>query len=231
MAQSKTGFADTGQCVFFDDFLLSGSATTSAPDTLTVQDTSSAGTPVISVKGNEADGVLQILHDSTSEAQNIGVHWNDNLMIPAGKGWVVEARLKLVIGSGASLSADQRFVFGVASARNATLDSVADAAWLRIEGASNDWVLEGDDGTTNTDDQASSPTTSFTDDVFQVLKIDGRDLSAVRFSIDGTDVGTVDVSGLAATDGLQIFCELQRDAGTETDACEIDYIRAIWSRT
>jgi len=227
MAQSK-GFAGAGVCEVFSDFI---QATAAASDPFGTNDTSAAGAPTLAANDDAVDGAFELLHDNTDELQELTLSFGDSLMVPAGQGWVMEARVKIVIASGASFSADQRCVIGMASARNATLDSVADNAWFRIEGASNVWQLEGDDGTTNTDDQASSPSTSYTDDVYQVLRIDGRDLDAVQFSIDGQNVGEVDVSGMAATDGLQFIAEIQKDGGTETDALEIDYVRVTWQRS
>lgn len=229
MAQVKGSF-DSGRVVAFSDFLGDPGQTPFGDELWTIQDTSAAGTPTIDYVNNDPDGVFGFTHDATSEAQSIGLNWGDNLCCPAGQGWVMEARVKIQIATGAVFSADQRFVCGMAGARDATLDDTLDLCWFRVEGAAPVWMIEGDDGITDTDDQVAQGV-AFTDDTFQTLTIDGRDLAAVRFAIDGLHVGTVNVAAMADTDGLQFFAELQRDAGTELDGFEVDWVRVYWDRS
>ena len=50
-------------------------------------------------------------------------------------------------------------------------------------------------------------------------------LSAVKFYVDGVEVATtIDVSALLSDDGLQPYIEMQRDAGTEVETLDIDYV-------
>ena len=85
-------------------------------------------------------------------------------------------------------------------------------------------MLEGDDSTTNTDDQATSPATSIVDDTYITVAIDLSDTSAVKFYIDQVFVGTVAIAAIASTDLLQPYIEMQRAAGTGVEDLRISYI-------
>jgi hypothetical protein len=135
--------------------------------------------------------------------------------------------------SGATFSADQRAVIGLSSARNATLDSVANNAWFRVEGANLNLLFETDDGTTDTDDQDT--TVDLVDDTFITTRIDLTDLSAVKFLVNAEDGNGFVVKGTASvpamTGGLQFFMEMQKDAGAETEAFVIDYVKILSKRS
>lgn len=213
--------------VFYDFLQIAGGTLPVDSPYLLVHDTSSAGTPVAAFLSGSKVGEWQYAHDNTDEAQYIGLQQNDAVWIDPTKGPIFETRVKLNFG-GATLSADQRFVCGLASARDNTLDDVVDHAWFRIEGASLSILYESDDGAT--DDNANDSGVVLVDDTYVILKIDMSDLSAVAFSINGTEVGTTDMSAIAAGDKLQIFYELQKDAGTETDLFAVDYLHLVVGR-
>jgi len=56
------------------------------------------------------------------------------------------------------------------------------------------------------------------------------DLSNVRFVFDGQDCGSVDVSAMTSSNGLQPFIEIQKDGDAEEDSIEVDYIKVSWDR-
>ena len=194
----------------------------SAPPALTVSDTSAAGSPTLGTVSAHG-GEFQMATDATSEEQNLALYGGDVLSIDPTKNVYFECRFKVNF-AGAAFSADQRLVVGLAAARNASLDANTDHVWFRIEGASRVFLLEGDDSSTNTDDQASSPSTSIVDDTYVTVAIDLSDTSAVKFYIDQVFVGTVAIAAIASTDLLQPYIEMQRTAGTEVEDLRISYI-------
>jgi hypothetical protein len=180
---------------------------------------------------SEANGVYEILTDSTSEGQAGRLNWGDTLMVNLSKNPIFEVRAKLAM-AGATLTADERMVIGLGSAlatAEATLDDVTTHVWFRVEGADNDVMVEGDDGTTDTDDQAGG--TDLVDDTFTVFTIDCGDLSAVRFYLNGVSIGTVDISAVSANTLVQPIICIQRDAGTEVNSLKIDYVKVVQERT
>ncbi len=197
---------------------------TTLPAWLATQDTSAAGTPTLDYVDDVADGEYQLLQDNTDEAQNLTLYSGDQLTIDPSSNVTFEARWKIDMDT-APWSADQRFVIGLAAARNATLDSVTHHAWFRIEGASLNILWETDDSTTDDDDNDTG--IDLTDDGYVAVRIELREGQAI-FSILQAEVwqvvGAGDMSAATATDLLQVFCEMQKDGGTETEDARIDYI-------
>lgn len=186
---------------------------------LSTQDTSAAGSPTVA-RVSGAGGIFRLRADSQDEAQALGLNLGDVLVLDPTQGPVFECRLAVH----GTLTGDERAVWGLAAARNATLDSVAKHAWFRVEGVSTSLLWETDDATT--DDNDNDTGEDYTADTYNVYKIDMTDLSNVRFMIDGAEVATADLSTLAATDLLQPFIEYQKDGGADTNGLEIDYVLA-----
>ncbi len=211
-----------------EDLLLDAGDTLPGP--WATQTTAAAGSPVLAYVANAVGGEFELTHDSQSEAQNLTLFLGDDLYIDPTKEPVFECRLKLDHdGATTHFTADQRLVFGLAAARNATLDSNATHCWFRIEGANNNVLIEGDDGTDDTDDVDTG--IDYTDSTFHTYVIDMTDLHAVRFMVDGVQATTtIDVAGLSGSDGLQPYIEIQRDAGVEEDSCVIDYVKVRMTR-
>lgn len=111
---------------------------------LTVQ---TAGTPLVkAVSGGSMDLVL----DATNEVQSACLYMGN--ILPFDIDDLI--RVSFIAKISAALNAAVSAAFGVASAQNATLDTVAEAAWFHVNG-SNALVVETDDGTTNNDDVAT----------------------------------------------------------------------------
>ena len=100
--------------------------------------TKTAGTPTVAA----ASGFMVLTLDNTAEVQNLCFYMGDVLGYPVDKLIQVDIWAKL----SASIAAAVSGAFGMASARNDTLASVADVAWFRFAG-SNTIVLDGRDGT------------------------------------------------------------------------------------
>ena len=126
----------------------------------TKADTSAAGSPTVQA-GN--DGMALTL-TSTNEAQNLCFYMGDVLPFDIDDLIAVEFLAKV----SASLASTVSAAFGLASARNDTLDSVAEHAWFRLQG-SNALLVESDDGTNDNDDKATGVSLSTT---FRRCRID-----------------------------------------------------------
>lgn len=218
--------SDTVICgghVIEQDFFLDASATLPLP--WGKQDTSAAGAPTIDFVADAAGGEYVLQHANTSEAEAIGINFADQLVFDITKKPVFFARLKIDGTAAAVMPAGSRLVAGLASARNATLDSVTTNAWFRVEGAGAGRAIlaEADDGTTDSDDQSTG--VSYVEGTYLDLVIDCISLAAVKFVINGVLVKTLAIS--AATGNVQPFIELQKDSGTGTIKVTIDKVRVV----
>lgn len=212
--------------VIRDDFPLAAGGTLPAPLAKTLQN-SATGDYV----ANAAGGVYSLATVVTSEAEAAQLTFNDQLLIDPTKGPVFEARVRVNM-PGAAITADERFVVGLASAHataQASLDAVVSNIWFRGEGANLNLFVEWDDGTHDADDQDSA--FDYVKNTFVVLKIDMTSLAAVKFFVNGvqsTKVGNL--SALIGSNLLQpIFC-YQRDAGTEINQLQVDWYRVYNTR-
>jgi hypothetical protein len=193
---------------------------------LTPRITRTAGSPLIAPSDDTIAGEVVLQLEATSEAQVVALDLADQLVIDPSKLPIVQFRLKV---SGAAAST--RFIWGLASAYNATFDSVVSNVWFRLEGNSLALLVEGDDGTTDTDDQAAVPATTLTADTYYTFTIDfSRGLSAVEFYVNKQYVGAVSVPLLSASTLLQPFVAIQKSTGTGTQSMTVDYIRVMIPR-
>ena len=198
----------------FDDFLQDAGATLPAP--LGKQDTSAAGTPTLDYSADAAGGAYVMKLDTTNEAEKITLYFADQLVIDITKKPLLQFRMKIepdVTGAGGDLGASDIIVAGLASARNATLDSVTTNAWFRFEGANHNILWETDDGTT--DDNDNDTGINWADNTYALYTIDASSLAAVRFFVNGVPCGVADMS--AATGNLQFFIEVQKAAAANMD--------------
>jgi len=184
--------------------------------------TRTAGSPLAGIVDDTANGEAKFETTATNEAQVSGFDWEDQLLIPATRRPVVAFRLKHD-----TITTAQRAVWGLASAYNATFDSVTSNLWFRLQ-AAMDLLVEGDDGTTDTDDSDTGE--NETADTYAIYVIDARDLSAVRFYKNDRLLSTVAVSALTVSSLLQIVGWLQKDSGTGAVDMVFDWIRASWDR-
>jgi hypothetical protein len=218
-----------GKVQIFSDFL--GSFTlpldTAGGYGFVNHDTSSGGAPTFAHL-SEADGVYRMAFASTSEAEYLATYLGDEVCIPPTKNAIFEARIKIT----GTFSADDRVVIGLASARNNSLDAIADHVWFRMEGANNNILVEGDDGATDNNDNDTG--VDWVSGTYAVYKIDMSDLTDVRFFVDGNRCAIpekIDVSAMVAGDLLQPYIEMQKDSGTVTHSVDTDYISVLWDRT
>ena len=222
---AKRGRAQNEYVEIVDDFFGDAGQALGRPWVYT--ETGTSTNPTGDFVSGVGAGVFRLLHSADSEAQTMRVDHGDTLMINMSKKPRIEIRAKLDF-AGATFSADQRAVFGLASTYNATLDNIATNAWFRVEGANLNILAEVDDGTTDTDDFDTGA--DIVDNTFVVFEIDASDLTAVQFRVDGVLVATKAMSALAANTYVQPICAIQRDAGTEAEKLDIDYIQVTYER-
>jgi len=204
-----------------EDFNAADGDTPIVPWTATITDT--AGTAVADFVANAAGGQFKLGGDSQSEAQTARIDFGDHLVIDSTKNFVFEARVQVQYADDTAFTADERLVIGLASAYNATLDSVAKHAWFRVEGADTALLLETDDGATDNDDEDVGQ--DLANDSWAILRIEGSDLDAIKFYRDGVLIGDLDAAALSGN--LQPMVAYQRDAGADEQVILIDYIK-VW---
>lgn len=185
-----------------------------------ITDTSSGGTPTYVTNNG---GGLTITLDNTSEAQTVALYQADKLI------WDIDELQSISFFAKVSgVDSVTTICMGLASAHNATADSIAANAWFRMQGSASTSavVVESDDGTTDNDDKATGATLSSTLKKFTIDLTNGK--SDVRFYIDDTRVATTttfDISGYSS--GVQPYFLLAKASGTGTPALTIRHIDPV----
>jgi len=152
----------------------------------------------VALVANEPNGVVTVPISSADSAQLAVLYYGDQLPLKPANGLVIEFVAKLavlpVLGTEAA-----EFVLGVASAHNATLNSVATHAWFYWNTTGLGLTYwETDDNTTDDDDNSTGVT--LTNAAFHTFTIDFTTLAAVKFKMDGVLVGTASMA--AATSAV-----------------------------
>lgn len=206
----------------------------------TYKDVSSSGSPTAAIVANADNGQWAFTFASTTEAEELVLYWDDELNIDSDQEPVFIIRFKTACAVGGAFDSNTHFVAGLASAYNTTTDTIAQNAWIRLEGANNNILLESDDNTTNTDDQDSG--VDYVDDTFYEFMVSmsalhGASATDVRFfyrSTLGGDWTALTVAGVtfkvAADTALQPFMKLMKASDANTDGVVIDYVRVYWKR-
>lgn len=198
------------------------------PTGLTPRITRTAGSPLIAPTDDVLAGNVVLQLEATNEAQVVALDWDDQLTIDPTKPCLVQFRAQI-----SGVAANTRFIFGLASAYNATFDSIVSNAWFRIEGNSLVVYTETDDGTTDNDDKAHGATlVAATDYTFTVDLTRGT--SDIRFFVDddgGGGVGrSLSAAALTTSTLLQPFVALQKASGTGTQSITLKWIRVVGQR-
>lgn len=209
-----------------EDFLLDAGATLPLP--WGKQDT---GGGAANYEADAAGGVYHLALEATDEVQTLTLYFADQLVIGASKKPIITFGIKIP-----QQTAVTRFVAGLASARNATLDSIVTNAWIRAEGANNNILIETDDGTTDTDDKDSGA--DYTAGGLAHFRIDLTNLSDVGFYRYNTTsrqwerLNNGNTMSLAAASAavLQPYFELQKDSGSSELDVSIAYVHVSVDR-
>jgi len=193
-------------------------------------DTSSAGAPTV---GGLAGGGLRMLLASTTEVENLCVYMGD--VLPFDIDDIIS--FEIVAKTIATLDSATSIAFGLCSARNDAIDSLAAHASFRCIG-SNSVVVETDDGTNDNDDVATGLTLGATWKRFRMdfasrnTTIEPPSVSKGRKSniefYGANDNGSLrrvasgtrfDMSNYSS--GLQIYAQLQKTSDANTDNLDI----------
>ena len=193
-------------------------------------DTSASGAPTV---GGLLGGGIRLLFTSTNEVQNLCVFMGDVLAFDIDEIVSFEIVAKTV----ATLDASTQLAFGLCSARNDTIDSLAAHASFRCIG-NNNVLVETDDGTIDNDDVPTGLTLGTTWKRFKMdfasrnTTIEPPSVSRGRKSniefYGGNDNGSqrrvasgtrFDMSNYSS--GLQIYAQLQKTANTNVNSLDI----------
>ncbi|HWB13336.1 MAG TPA: hypothetical protein VG826_29190 [Pirellulales bacterium] len=211
---------------FADDFLghrvYSATAGSNVGHSWLIKDTSAAGTPTYASVSPSASGEVKLAFDNTAEAQILTLYQNDVLQFDIDDILELTWRVKLGV---TTINANTTLVFGIASAENDTMDSVAEAAWFKMDGGNSTSlvVVETDDNVTNNDDIATGKSLSSSYKDFVISFAAGK--KDVKFFIDGQPVATSTTFDMSQyTGSFQLYLQVQKGANAETDSVVIDYV-------
>ena len=204
---------------FRDDFLGAGLlSATPSHDSWLIADTSASGTPTFTRGG--VNGLATLTHESTAEAQNVCLYMADNLNFDIDL--IDHIEIGLAVGQ-AALDTATQVSWGLASARNDDIDTIAEAALFRCI-AGNVIVVETDDGTTNKDDVATGTSAGVAQQKYVISFANGK--SDVRFYVGGERVAAATTFSMASYAGaFQPFFQIQKLADTNVDSVLIDYVK------
>jgi hypothetical protein len=191
-----------------------------------ITDTSAAGTPTYAPPSGSNGRGLKIDLVADNEVENLCASFSDLLCFDIDD--LVEVRIRALMNQAAFTTGSQ-LAFGLASARNDAIDSIAAAALFRVIGADSTTlvVVETDDGVVDKDDIATGKTLVNVEKDFLISFARGK--ADVRFFIGGEPVAlgtTFDMSNYAA--GLQPFIQLQKAANTNTDGVTIKDFEVVY---
>lgn len=215
--------------VFYDDFL---GAWTAIPDVdgtgvesgcpWAKKIVKTAGTPTVALVADTANGIAQAALDATSEAQSAFLYMADDRRIIITQGAVFEARVKVSVIP--TLVAEA--VWGLVG-DYAAPDSITYSTFFTADG-SGEIFCETDDNTAGEASATSGVTVVNTD--WKVYRIDFRDVTSIKFYINGSRVASGTTFAYTATGAnatLQPFFGCYKASGTGLGTIQIDDVR-IW---
>lgn len=195
----------------FCDYFNRAQALTTTPGQNGWTSKATGTTPTYLVASDDGGG-MKLTLTSTSENQYATMYQNDVLNFDLARIQFVE-----MIARVTGIDAATVITLGLASAWNATDDTIATNAWFRMQGSASTSALlvETDDGVSDVDDKATGTTLGST---YKTLRIDFTNgLTDVRFYVEGERVaaGTkFDMSGLTAGLNVQPFANVSKASGT-----------------
>ena len=182
------------------------------------------GTPTVAIVGDAANGVCQVDLEATNEVMGIVLYMSDDRRFIITQGMVFETRIKVsVLPTGIAEA-----VWGLAGDNVAIMDNIVYSVWFSADGSGEIFCEKDDNGT----DQGVTSGVTVTNTQWKVYRIDFRDVTDIKFFINGVRVASGTTFPYVATGAnatLQPFFGLYKGgAGSaDTGALQIDYIR-IW---
>lgn len=180
--------------------------------------TAASGDSTLALVTPSANGEVAATLTATDEVQNRYMTFGDVLCIGIDKLHSIEMGVKAT-----AIAAAVQATFGLAGARNATINSLAQAAVFRMIG-NDSVVIRTTDGTNTSADIATGVAMGTAYRKFLIDFTGGK--SDVKFYIDGRRVAAANRFNLSAyTGSLQPFFQIQKTTGTAVGALTIDYVR------
>lgn len=232
--EARQGFDPSEYGWGYEDFGLAAGGTLPAP-------WATAKTGANSVAGdyvNDAVGGTYALTTTThNEAQTNRLSWGDQRTLPVTEGTALIVRWKVAFdatGAGGVPNTGDQIVVGLSNDSNATLDSVTEHAWFRIEGDDSNLNLlyEADDGTTDTNDQDTGK--DIVDDTYISvgIYIDEDERANFFYKSAGArweHVGAASIA--AASSAFQPYIRVGKAAATNYDhTLTVDAVAWAWKR-
>lgn len=212
--------------VYVEDFL--GAAGGGPFDGTTKWNVVDVGAATEAIVADSSNGLFALTLTSANEAQDTVLYHNDNRTFDVGNGLIFETKVNVAVSPGTGVCS----VWGMADDHNLDKDTVAAAAWFRLD-ASLVLKVESDDTTNNNDDVATGIT--LVAGTFYVFRIDFTTLADVKFYVDGVRVAsgtTFDMSNLsAAEEQMQPYFSQDKATGTGLGTMEIDYVKIFSNRS
>lgn len=203
----------------------------------TKADTSAAGAPTLVASGGFMVGTLA----ATEEAENLCLYFGDSLSYDIDD----LLRAEFWIKTSGDLANTDSLAFGLASARNDAIDSLAAHASFRVlvsDGTSQSVYCETDDGTNDVDDKSTGLVLGTTLKRFVIdfasgvktvsppsVSVGGK--GNVLFSMDDARGNLLPVCRLTAFDmsnyssGLQPYVQIQKTSATTTPSFSLKRVR------
>lgn len=170
-------------------------------------------------------GALRLNLTATSEAQKTDALSVERLA--PGSNPIVEMAFRMPAGGSGSAS---DFSLGLANDTHASnADSITDSILIHMDGGATTINAECDDGTNET--AATTSGVSFSAGTALANRvevwIDCRDLTSIKFYVDGVRVASGTTFSVAAmTNALGLLAHLEKSTGTETADMTVDWLRA-----
>ena len=178
---------------------------------------------------NVSGGVAELALEATSESQDAVLDHGDIRSFDVSQGLIFECRLKLTVAPTNGTSS----VWGMANDHAPVRDNIRAAAWFRIGVGIDpalDLEVETDDNSAGGNNDNVGLDTVAVLDTYNVYTIDFRDLSDVKFFVDGgrKAMGTTfDMTNLSAAEALmQPYFSLEKTMAA-VGTMQIDYVK-IW---
>ena len=184
--------------------------------------------PTVEIVADSSGGQFLLHLAADDEAEDVVLDHNDNMNFDVGNGLIFETKIDMAVSPGTGVVA----VLGMAGPHNLDKDTVANAAWFRMD-ASLVLKVESDDTTNNNDDVATGVTAVA--GTYNVFRIDFTTITDVKFFIDGVRVAastTFDMSNLSAAEQqMQPYFSLDKASGTGLGDMNIDYVKIFSNRS
>lgn len=203
--------------------------TTPGQNGWTIVDVTTGGTPTHLCASEDGGSCALTIVAGAGGAESTALYHNDVLSYD-----VRQLQRVWWIAKVSGVDAVTTIVIGLASATNATEDSIATNAWFRIEGSvsTSNLLAESDDGSaaTDFDDKATGTTLAA---VYKKLEIDfSKGISDVRFFCDGARVATgttFSMANLAAGLNVQPYAKVNRASGSGTPAITVAQFGVVFN--